>query len=91
MTKTKFQIKNRYTNEIIVEMEAETLKEVVEKNKADLRGADLQGADLREADLRGANLRGADLWGADLWGIKIKITQKEDLIKNLGIVVENKK
>ena len=36
MTKTKFQIKNRYTNEIIVEMEAETLKEVVEKNKADL-------------------------------------------------------
>jgi len=80
MAKTKFQIKNRYTGEIIVEMEAETLKEVVEKN-----------ADLREANLRGADLQGADLRGADLWGIKIKITQKEDLIKNLGIVVENKK
>ena len=111
MAKTKFQIKNRYTGEIIVEMEAETLKEVVEKNKANLQGADLQGAnlqganlqganlqgaDLQEAnlwgaDLRGAKLRGADLWGTDLWGIKIKITQKEDLIKNLGIVVENKK
>ena len=33
MTKTKFQIKNRYTGEIIVEMEAETLKEVIEKSK----------------------------------------------------------
>jgi len=33
MAKTKFQIKNRYTGEIIVEMEAETLREVIEKNK----------------------------------------------------------
>ena len=126
MAKTKFQIKNRYTGEIIVEMEAETLKEVVEKNKANLRGADLWGADLQGANLRGAdlqeaNLRGANLWeadlrevnlwganlweanlqevnlqganlrGTDLWGAKIKITQKEDLIKSLGIIVENEK
>ena len=91
MAKTKFQIKNRYMGEIIVEMEAETLKEVVEKNKANLQEANLQEANLWGADLRGAKLRGADLWGTDLWGIKIKITQKEDLIKNLGIVVENKK
>ena len=126
MAKTKFQIKNRYTGEIIVEMEAETLKEVVEKNKvilrgadlwgANLRGANLRGADLQEANLRGVDLQGADLreanlwganfWGADLqkvnlqganlrgtdlWGAKIKITQKEDLIKSLGIIVENEK
>jgi len=81
MAKTKFQIKNRYTGEIIVEMEAETLREVIEKNKANLREADLRGADLREANLREANLRGA----------KIKITQKEDLIKSLGIVVKDEK
>ena len=116
MAKTKFQIKNTYTDEVIVEMEAETLREVVEKNKADLRGADFVGADLRGANLQGADLweadlRKADLWGAnlqgadlreadlrkadlreaDLQGIKIKITQKEDLIKSLGIVVEDEK
>ena len=28
---------------------------------------------------------------ADLWGAKIKITQKEDLIKSLGIVVKDEK
>ena len=96
MAKTKFQIKNRYTGEIIVEMEAETLREVIEKNKADLQGADLWGADLREADLRGADLRGADLREANLREAnlreaKIKITQKEDLIKSLGIVVKDEK
>ena len=96
MAKTKFQIKNRYTDEIIVEMEAETLKEVVEKNKVILRGADLWGANLWganfwEADLQEVNLRGANFRGTDLWGAKIKITQKEDLIKSLGIIVENEK
>ena len=30
----KYTIKNRYTEEVIVEMEAESLKEVVEKNIA---------------------------------------------------------
>ena len=106
MAKTKFQIKNRYTGEIIVEMEAETLREVIEKNKINLREADLWGADFRGANLWGANLRGADLRGADLreadlreadlreadlWEAKIKITQKEDLIKSLGIVVKDEK
>ena len=84
----KIQIKNRYTDEIKIEAEAETLKEVVEKNSADLIDADLRGADLRGADLRGANLRGADLRGADLRGAKIKITQKEEIIKSLGIIIE---
>jgi len=109
MTKTKFQIKNRYTGEIIVEMEAETLREVIEKNKANLQGADLHGANLWRADLHGANLwgadlhgtnlwgadlQGADLWGsdlqgADLRGAKIKIIQKEDLIRGLGITIKD--
>ena len=95
----KYQIKNRYIDKIIVEMEAETLKEVVVKNKADLQGADLQeadlqGADLWRADLRranlwGANLRKADLQGADLQGAEIKITQKEELLKSIGVIIED--
>jgi hypothetical protein len=32
----KYTIKNRYTDKIIAEMEAESLKEVVVKNKANL-------------------------------------------------------
>lgn len=71
----KIQIKNRYTDEVIYECEAETIKEAVEKAvkekanlwKANLSGADLRGANLLGADLRGANLWGANLWGADLW------------------------
>ena len=85
----KFQIKKRFTDEIIIEMEAETLKEVAEKNKANLREANLREANLRGADLWGANLRGADLRGADLRGAKIKITQKDELIQSLGIIIED--
>ena len=96
--KKKYQIKNRYINKIIVEMEAENFKEVVTKNKANLRKANLRRADLQEADLQGVNLRGVDLreadlrkaslWEANLWRAKIKITQKEDLIKCLGVTIE---
>ena len=101
MSKSKYQIKNRYTNEVIMETEAETLKEIVEKNKlnlqranlwqANLREADLQGADLRGANLWGADLQGADLWGTNLWGAKIRITQKEDLLKSIGIQLKDEK
>ena len=100
----KIQIKNRYTDEIIIEGEAESMKKFLEKNNgANLREADLRGADLREADLLGADLRGADLLGADLRGAdlreadlreadlrgaKIKITQKDELLKSLKIVFE---
>ena len=62
----KYTIKNRYTDKIIAEMEAESLKEVVVKNKANLQEADLCGADLWEANLQGANLQGANLQGAKL-------------------------
>ena len=84
MAKTKFQIKNAYTDEVIVEMEAETLREIVGKNKANLWGADLRGA-----DLQGADIREVDLQGANLWEAKMKITGKEDLIKSLGIIIED--
>ena len=73
----KYQIKNRYTGEIIVEMEGKNLKEVVEKNKLNLQ----------EADLREANLQGADLRGADFQEAKIKFSQIKDLIKGLGIII----
>jgi hypothetical protein len=55
---------------------------------ANLRGANLCGANLCGADLREANLCGADLCGANLCGAEIKITQKEDFLKALKIVIE---
>ena len=88
----RYTIKNRYTDVIIVEMEAKTLKEVVVANKAnlqeaDLRKANLWGANLQWADLQGADLQWANLQWANLWGAKIKITQKEELLKSLGIEI----
>ena len=78
---TLFDIKHRFSGEVLFKLETESLKLCVEaavKGRADLRdanlrGADLCGADLRDANLRGAdlrdaNLRGADLCGADLCG-----------------------
>ena len=77
----KYTIKNRYTDKIIAEMEAESLKEVVVKNKANLQeadlcganlcGANLWGANLCKANLQGANLQGADLLEANLWGANL--------------------
>lgn len=71
-------IKHRFTNEVIIEGEAENLKEFLEKNC---------GADLRGANLGGANLDGADLGGANLRGAKIKITQKDEFLKALKIEI----
>ncbi len=51
--------------------EANSLREFVVGNKADLRGADLSGADLRGADLSGADLSEADLSEADLRGANL--------------------
>lgn len=89
----KFTIKNRYTDEIIVEDEAKSMKEFVEKNKsdlqrADLRRADLWGADLQRADLREADLQRADLRGADLQRAEIKITQKEELLRSIRVIIK---
>ena len=59
------QIRNRFSGEIIFELDAENLCDA-DLRDADLRDADLRGADLRGADLRGANLRDADLSYANL-------------------------
>jgi hypothetical protein len=72
----KWEIKNRWTGDIMFQSNKTTFREVVEENKANLYEADLRGADLREAnlyeaDLRGANLRGADLGGANLRGANL--------------------
>jgi len=55
------QIRNRYTDEIILEVERGTDLSCADLSCANLRDADLRDADLRDADLRGANLRGTDL------------------------------
>lgn len=59
-----------------LEIEADTLKEAVEKavrewkdlSGADLSGSNLSGSNLSGADLRGADLSKTDLSGADLHG-----------------------
>jgi hypothetical protein len=66
------KIINRFTESLICEEALLSLKETVQKNKANLREADLWGANLRGANLWGADLRGADLWGADLRGADLR-------------------
>ena len=56
------EIKNRWTDELIHTVEAETL------SRADLTRANLYGANLTRANLYGANLSGANLDGANLDG-----------------------
>ena len=70
----KFEIKNRWSGELIFSVETTSWKLAIElaiKAKADLSSADLSSADLssanlRSADLSSANLRYADLRYADL-------------------------
>jgi uncharacterized protein YjbI with pentapeptide repeats len=57
----KIEIKNRWTDKVLLCGKYESIKECLEKNKgADLRGAYLQGAYLRGAYLQGAYLQGAE-------------------------------
>ena len=71
-----FEIKNRFTGNVIFSLECGSLKLCVEAavqaktclGGANLRGAYLSGADLGRANLRGAYLSGADLGGANLSG-----------------------
>ncbi len=67
----KFEIKSRWSGDVLFSVETESLKMCVEagvKSMANLYGADLRGANLYGANLYGANLYGADLYGADLYG-----------------------
>jgi hypothetical protein len=77
-------ILNRFTNAVLWEGEAETVKDALhaaiasganlsgaDLSRADLSRADLSRADLSRADLSGADLSGADLSGADLSGASL--------------------
>ena len=67
----KFEIKHRWSGNVLFTAEVKTLKLAVElavKSGTNLSGTDLSGADLSGADLYGTNLSGADLSGADLSG-----------------------
>ncbi len=66
------EIRNRFTGNIIISGEYESIKHCLERNRANLQEANLRGADLQEADLRGADLQEADLWGADLRGADLR-------------------
>ena len=76
-----FQIKHRYNNSVLFEIEADAFVKAVEKavasgadlSRANLSGADLYGANLYGADLYGANLSGANLSGAKIDGEEITI------------------
>ena len=65
----KFEIKNRFSGEIIFSIETDTWRLAVEaaiKSKANLSYADLSYANLRSADLSSADLSSANLSYADL-------------------------
>jgi hypothetical protein len=70
------QIKNRYTGNVIKEVDAISLADAnlrgADLGGVNLRGADLLGAALQAAGLCGANLRGANLRYADLQGADIR-------------------
>ena len=73
------EIKNRVTGTIIVEAgKYASIKEAVEKSRADLSGANLSGANLSFANLSRANLYGANLSGAN--------GEKLTLLKNNSIL-----
>mgnify|MGYP001597117813 CR=1 FL=1 len=77
--KMEMQIKNRWTEKVIYETEAETLKEAVEKavkekanlSEANLSKACLSGAYLSGANFSGANLSETDLFRANLSGVDL--------------------
>ena len=67
----KFEIKNRWSGEILFSVEAESFLSAVKiavKKGANLSWANLSGANLYGANLSGANLYGANLYGANLSG-----------------------
>ena len=73
--KIKIGIENRFTGEVIFELEKEnnTIKQTLSaaiKSGSNLSGSDLRGCDLSGCDLSWCNLRGSDLRGCDLAPIK---------------------
>ena len=92
MAKKTIQIKNRYTEEIIFECEAESIKEAVEiaiMKKANLSEANLRKANLSEADLWKADLRKANLSEADLncifYNTKVNLSQRKYITEDTDL------
>ena len=84
--KMKITLRHKTTNNVILEGDADSIKELLEKNRgANLEDANLEDANLGGANLVGANLVGASLEDANLVGAKIKITQTEAIVKAIGI------
>jgi len=91
--------KNRYTNKVIFECEAESIKVCVEKavknrvnlNGADLKWADLNGANLSEADLNGADLSEADLWRANLSKANLSKANLNAIYYNTKVTAKQKR
>jgi len=66
------EIRNKYTNEVILSGKYESIKDCLEKNRgANLDGTNLGGANLDGAYLYGANLDAANLYGANLGGANL--------------------
>ena len=96
------EIKNRWTDELIHTVEAETLSraDLTRANLyganltranlygANLSGANLSGADLSGADLSGSNLYGANLYGADLYETVKKIAAVPSLHRRMLAAIE---
>jgi len=65
----KFEIKNRFTGNVIYSSSKTTYKDTLEEaldKDANLEGANLEDANLEDANLKDANLEGANLKGANL-------------------------
>ena len=74
----KIEIRSRYTNEVIYECEAESLRAALEECAR--LGRNLAGAYLAGADLAGAYLAGADLYGANLAGANLDGAKGAELV-----------
>jgi hypothetical protein len=72
----KFEIRNRWNDSVIFEIEADSFVKAVEQKIAER--ANLYGANLYGANLYGANLYGANLYGANL-------TDTKNLVKLMGV------
>ena len=77
MAKKTIQIKNRYTEEIIFECEAESIKEAVEI-------AIMKKANLSEANLRKANLSEADL-NCIFYNTKVNLSQRKYITEDTDL------
>ena len=97
----KYEIKNRWTDEVLFTCEVpegmesgviarhavETaIAEGANLHGANLHGANLRGANLRDANLRDANLRGANLRCANLYGANLHDANLNDA-KNSPLVI----